>query len=1295
MYYAETDDLDLQSPADESCSRGHRSSLTIATVEGGSICLVCFSNLITNSAALSHHVSYALTQLTAALSQPRFLETLLTFHPHFLVSPLLHALSLFSDPSIARLLFHLISTLSSAAAAVAPHFLTGLADLISSSSSAWIPAHLHILHCFGLLLSGPNLDDPYALVNDKVALLSNIVAALQIPNDEIQGEVLFVLYRLSIHAGDEEAAGLLLAFSSKLWRFSLDVLLKTQNDTVRLNCLGHITSFLEFQLVLFCSALLTVLAQRGWFGNEIGSMGSDEADSLMQTEDERLDAPPLTVLFSEAIKGSLLSSDRQIQVSALDLIMHYLTRDGAPSKEAQILLEENIVDYVFEILRLSEHTDPVTNSCLLVLDLLSAAEKGFTERLVVGFSTLVPVLCYTAEVPFHPVQGHALKLIRCGISNFPGILSSSHVEEIYLALVKMLKSHADGDLGMQLEIFAIVCSLFATLLGCSTLQGNLVTTVQEAINYAILACLNTSQKDPRQLLHAFYLVKEAYSQNYQAGSTDVCGITDIRNCIINICTTHLLPWIVSAIDEIDEEVLLGLLETFHVVLVQDFDNQTRGFAEAMVTTSWFSLSFGCLGLFPTQKMKRGVYTLFSSLVNVLGTGTGQCILDAAADLPIDPMDLLFLLGQNSHDTLLSSYQSAVLLILHTSSLYNDRLADEKSILASIEQYVLVNYSDLLGRSSDTSKIMQLINLYGLCRGFVNGQNQISYSLEAENAVLHLVSQNDWDLLSSRIHFVSLKWLFQQEKISKLLSYQILKFSRSNSTLDASCIVGPQEVTQTVNLKTVAELASSRDNYAARILVCLLVQLVEEDCSEEVDILLVLDLIKSVVTTSPTSADELCLNGVANALRTLHYSQHHSPSLHIFTAAQISMSNVLCCVNPEALCDDDEAWLAVTVKMIDCIVTQRKDVKSLSNEGLQVIANFCLILHQSTKRVLLDASKAILFNVSLVSMVDGLMREACSKGPNLVDYDEGTSGGENLLVLLLLCYFSLRSIHTLLPESVDWETLLEPSNDKGSPTMGINCNDLCRLMHFGSPLIKLVASYCLLEIFTRISQQMNEKHQEMKCCSNDGHLASITAILQGLMFYSDTRVSTNCGLCLSMLLSWLKTQNDDDNWCRLIVEEMTTSLALPCFASKSFLNHHKPAVHVAVAMLQKTHNSPPWIGSVLDEACIDGILKNLTSSNVTIEILVLLRQLMNSKLLKSKDQVSCLNRLLQECRKQAYDEEEEGCGDELKTDGVNEVGEVCEYLIQLLISSSPDTNPRSRRRRLLEEVEKLSKMTNAR
>lgn len=99
-----------------------------------------------------------------------------------------------------------------------------------------------------------------------------------------------------------------------------------------------------------------LLAQIGLFGNghgnEISGLSSEEADFLQTTEDG-LDESPLSVLFAEAIKGPLLSSDSQVQISTLDLIFHYLSCGDASSKQIQILVEENIVDYVFEILRLS------------------------------------------------------------------------------------------------------------------------------------------------------------------------------------------------------------------------------------------------------------------------------------------------------------------------------------------------------------------------------------------------------------------------------------------------------------------------------------------------------------------------------------------------------------------------------------------------------------------------------------------------------------------------------------------------------------------------------------------------------------------------------------------------------------------------------------------------------------------------------------------------------------------------------------------------------------------------------
>lgn len=61
----------------------------------------------------------------------------------------------------------------------------------------------------------------------------------------------------------------------------------------------------------------------------------------------------LCALFAEAIKGPLLSSNSQVQINTLDLLLHYLYSVGTSGEHIQVLVEENIADYVFEILRLS------------------------------------------------------------------------------------------------------------------------------------------------------------------------------------------------------------------------------------------------------------------------------------------------------------------------------------------------------------------------------------------------------------------------------------------------------------------------------------------------------------------------------------------------------------------------------------------------------------------------------------------------------------------------------------------------------------------------------------------------------------------------------------------------------------------------------------------------------------------------------------------------------------------------------------------------------------------------------
>ena len=85
----------------------------------------------------------------------------------------------------------------------------------------------------------------------------------------------------------------------------------------------------------------------------------------------------------------------------------------------------------------------------------------------------------------------------------------------------------------------------------------------------------------------------------------------------------------------------------------------------------------------------------------------------------------------------------------------------------------------------------------------------------------------------------------------------------------------------------------------------------------------------------------------------------------------------------------------------------KKADVLSHESLFVIGILSLILHLSTSKALEEASKTILFNTCIISLVNTVVCAASSKGPALVDHDEGTSTGETLIFVLLLHYFAIK------------------------------------------------------------------------------------------------------------------------------------------------------------------------------------------------------------------------------------------------------------------------------------------------
>ena len=286
---------------------------------------------------------------------------------------------------------------------------------------------------------------------------------------------------------------------------------------------------------------------------------------------------------------------------------------------------------------------------------------------------MVSVLPQITEVPFHPIQPKMLKLILDGISSSPGVVSAKLEEAISSSLVLMLKRYAAGEIGMLSETFITICSIFVSLVKCPSASGSStrMPIILEASKHAVLASLSIDDLDSYQHLHSLALLKEAFLLIRETSSS--CNSTEIqmRQTILEICRKHIVPWFITEINALEEDIILGILETLHFILLHSQYDQTLQLTHTLLSVSWFSLSFRCLGLYPTEKMKLRVYLMLSTIMdNILGNDSGDSIRAVASTLPTDPVDLLFLLAQKSNLEL-SSCHTAVLQILYVSSLFDE------------------------------------------------------------------------------------------------------------------------------------------------------------------------------------------------------------------------------------------------------------------------------------------------------------------------------------------------------------------------------------------------------------------------------------------------------------------------------------------------------------------------------------------------------------------------------------------------------------------------------------------------
>uniref|UniRef100_A0A0A9D6P6 Uncharacterized protein n=1 Tax=Arundo donax TaxID=35708 RepID=A0A0A9D6P6_ARUDO len=349
-----------------------------------------------------------------------------------------------------------------------------------------------------------------------------------------------------------------------------------------------------------------------------------------------------------------------------------------------------------------------------------------------------------------------------------------------------------------------------------------------------------------------------------------------------------------------------------------------------------------------------------------------------------------------------------------------------------------------------------------------------------------------------------------------------------------------------------------------------------------------------------------------------------------------------------------------------------------------------MLHHSANRVLIEPAKSIILNSSLVSLTDVIVHEACTKGPSLFQHNQETSFGEFVILILLLVFFSLRSLHAILDASIDWQDFLQHSNDTQSfSVLGIPCHDLCRLMHFGPSSIKLIASQCLFELLTRISDQRMRLNADLRCSVK--YLKSIIAVTEGLVFSQDSKVAGNCGACLSVILGWEKFGSQEkvavgeSKWFRLIMEEFTVALTAPGLTSKPLTNQQKFAAKIAVSLL-KLSQVPDWLTSLFDSHLISGIVANISARNVTAEIVNLFSELMARKYL-SQEHVVVLHNLFQVCRRQIYEGSSKAQLSEQKVEkAARSTNDVLALLFGLMLDQCADSGTVQEQQNLLREID---------
>lgn len=210
-------------------------------------------------------------------------------------------------------------------------------------------------------------------------------------------------------------------------------------------------------------------------------------------------------------------------------------------------------------------------------------------------------------------------------------------------------------------------------------------------------------------------------------------------------------------------------------------------------------------------------------------------------------------------------------------------------------------------------------------------------------------------------------------------------------------------------------------------------------------------------------------------------------------------------------------------------------------------------------------------------------------------DEGSHGGS-----LRVCSSGTNDVHVPHNGGLSAGLSGNPTGKVQSYSSAVTCQHLCQIIYFGPVPFQALASSCLVEIFSHLTN-VNLKnhplgmHNHSLLEGSESYLKTVTMILQGASLGKDDLTQANASFCLTKLLTttcFTSRQKDAvqrSAWFHLLAVKLLENLGSPdgVISTTTEIGH---SASVLLAILQV---SPPyaWLHSAFNTETITNVIRS--------------------------------------------------------------------------------------------------------